>query len=192
MTLIFGTEVSDQEAHRQRPVNLTARRIFEGEDLAKLTETTPIKDNVVTWDVSVPLRDDRLVFNDEVVRQGAYEKKRIELGLSYIDSRLVVTLSNLHASRSIADPEMFGRPVMSDDGDIFSPEHGAEDSFDTLLLAIDATGQLDMYGISGDEAQTIYSGDSDRDDNYQRCANIAERMLRVPLLEGTLRAPIKS
>lgn len=170
-------------------------KIFASEDLFSLIDRAEIDKAAQVWDVGVPLVGDRPALDDTYLKAGLTHKERVNLSIGIgQQGQLTIGVTNRHPSRTDQSVHAIGVPVVSDaeDGSIFSGVNGSS-LYGGLQLSIAIDGEVTLAGegLPGEpDSEILFSDRASHNADYDRCINFAERMLRVPLLEGQFRAPI--
>lgn len=167
--------------------NTLSRAVFSDDHFEELVHRFGIHMNEVVWDVSVPMIGDRPVVNDELIRSGLTTNQRLHLGItsSIAEDELIVSLSNLHNSRSDTTVQKIKPPFTGDvDSGVFA-QNTEHDLYDEVVTTLSADGALNILGFNGDTAPTVlFSGSSPGHDDYYRGIRFLHRMMYIPVMGG--------
>lgn len=167
--------------------NTLSRAVFSDDHFEELVHRFGIHMNEVVWDVSVPMMGDRPVVDDEIIRSGLTTNQRLHLGItsSLAEDELIISLSNLHNSRSDTAVQKIKPPFIGDvESGVFahSTEH---DEYDEFVASLSADGTMNILGFNGDaEPVTLFSGNNPGSDDYYRGIRFLHRMMFIPVMGG--------
>ena len=175
--------------------NYLSRKVLHGGDLEKLKAHYRIDQEPVSWDVGVPLLENRPVIDRNQIDPTQIRKSRGTLTVAAGDEigGVKIRIGDLYRSTYDKTPITIGPPQVGDESQgLCAPgtESGLFGAFDFMLQG---DGTITFCGVTpgaSSELVELYSGNSPQDPTYAHLINFAERMITIPTGEG-LRTPIE-